>query len=296
MKLERDLSHDLPEIETTGASTMQQHDESLSHGEIRSGKLASDVDESEIKRLNAKREALEAEFKLEQQKLESIKRQNKIQRRNERRDFLAANLTPKRAITILGAIVVVVLVGAFAVSQLFKEETKPVTITSSQLEEIVTISKLSTAEYVYNGIAEVKNEDGEVTQRIYYGSTVRAGVDMSKIKFDIDDEAKLVYPILPEITLDDPSVDESSFEYMPTNPDMKLNDIISVCKKDARTEIEKKGQIYDTAEEGLRTAVEALTLPVLENADYRISWDEPPADNDRQPDKADGQEVTTNEQ
>ena len=83
---------------------------------------------------------------------------------------------------------------------------------------------------------------------------------------------------------------------MPTNPDMKLNDIISVCKKDARTEIEKKGQIYDTAEEGLRTAVEALTLPVLENADYRISWDEPPADNDQQPDKADGQEVTTDEQ
>ena len=186
---------------------MKQHDESLSHGEIRSSKLASDVDESEIKRLNAKREALEAEFKLEQQKLESIKKQDKIQRRNERRDFLAAHLTPKRAITILGTIVVVVLVGAFAVSQLFKEETKPVTITSSQLEEIVTISKLSTAEYVYNGIAEVKNEDGEVTQRIYYGSTVRAGVDMSKIEFDIDDEAKLVYPILPEITLDDPSVD-----------------------------------------------------------------------------------------
>ena len=171
-------------------------------------------------------------------------------------------------------------------------------LSTSELEKVVSISQLSTAEYVYNGIAEIKDDNGNITQRIYYASTVRAGIDLTAVTFSIDNDEMTVTPVLPEITIYDPSVDESSFDYIPRNPNLELKDIISICKEDARAEIESQGDIYRTAKINLESAIQALTLPLLENKGYELVWPEDSQDstNDVESSSAQPSEEATNEE
>lgn len=94
---------------------------------------------------------------------------------------------------ILLVLVVVIAAGAGLVlpnkiSKIGKENT----ITSSQLEKAIDISQLSTAEFVYNGVAEKKNENSpeDVDCYIAYDANVKVGINMEDVKFKIDEERK----------------------------------------------------------------------------------------------------------
>ena len=138
---------------------------------------------------------------------------------------------------------------------------------------MVNISRLSSAEFVYNGIAQAIDENGNVQYSVAYCATVRAGIDMGQIDFEIDDENRVVTPILPEITIDEPILDETTLEFMPANPHANLQEIISLCKADAFAEVQEDGQIYATARENLQSTIEALVTPLLEHDSYTLSWD-----------------------
>lgn len=223
-------------------------------------------------KLEAQQKADEAKADLEKARLKKLKYQNKASRSKERRDFLKKHFTTKRAIACVAVLIVLVAASVFGISWSLRGKQETTYLSSAQLEEIVNISKLSSAEYTYNGVAEIRDANGNVTQRIYYESRVSAGIDMRDIAFDVNSETKTVFPVLPDITIYDPSVDESSFEYMPSNPSMSLTEIISACKNDARNEIESHGQIYQTAKENLESTITALTLPLLEDYGYTIEW------------------------
>lgn len=227
----------------------------------------------------ARRRASEAEARLERERRKTRNRNERAQRRKARREVLSGLLTPKRLIG--GLISIGVLVGfcILALPGMLRSGEGLTYLSTSELEKVVSISKLSTAEYVYNGIAEIKDDNGNVTQRIYYASTVRAGIDLTDVTFSIDNDKKTVTPIIPEITIYDPSVDESSFDYIPRNPHLELKDIISICKEDARAEIESQGDIYRTARINLESAIQALTLPLLENKGYVLVWPEDSQDS-----------------
>lgn len=101
---------------------------------------------------------------------------------------------------------------------------------------------------------------------------------MSRIDFSrIDEEHKVVYPILPEIQLK-AKVDEDSFEFFEQNPQTSTPDVIKICRKDAANEVAKNSSITEVAQENLKDAVIALTTPLLESEGYTISWDAPPAE------------------
>lgn len=230
---------------------------------------------AEERRLEAERRAKETDLRLEEQRLKNLKFEERVRRRTERKEgrkTLLRLLTPKRAAVLAGALIVLICLAILILPGLIKGEAATEYLTATQLEKVVSISKLSTAEYVYNGIAEVKDNDGNVRYRIYYASSVKAGIDMSDIEFDIDNEGMTVTPIIPEVLIDDPSIDESSFEYMPDNPDLELQDIIRYCKDDVTNEVEEQGEIYKTAEENIRTTIEGLTLPLLEDKGYTLKW------------------------
>ena len=84
---------------------------------------------------------------------------------------------------------------------------------------------------------------------------------------------KTVTPVLPEITVNTVTVDPDSLSFIPQNPDVELKDIMTVCKEDALKEASESKELYQTAEENLQSAIEALLSPILKNAGYTMQWD-----------------------
>lgn len=117
-----------------------------------------------------------------------------------------------------------------------KEE--PVIITTSTLTDAIDISELSTAQFTYNGIAEIyKDADkGKVACHIRYYATVKAGIDMNDVKWKIDDTDKTVTPTLPEIRITANPVDEKKLSFIPSNYKGELNEVLKVCREDAEQE------------------------------------------------------------
>ena len=148
-------------------------------------------------------------------------------------------------------------------------------ITSSQLESAIQISQLSTAEFIYNGIAEKykDNNSGKVECYISYNANVKVGIEMEDVKFYIDEEAKTVTPVLPEVTVNIAALDEKSIGYIPKNPDIALKEVIAICKEDAMNEANQSQSLYEAAEENLRAVIEVLLSPILENAGYSLKWE-----------------------
>ena len=79
---------------------------------------------------------------------------------------------------IVGVLVVVILSGLRLSGSFSKGESK--TLTVSTLIKTVDIAELSTAQFTYNGIAEVyKSKDSDkIKCRIRYEAIVKAGVNM----------------------------------------------------------------------------------------------------------------------
>ena len=183
----------------------------------------------------------------------------------------------KSTIILIIIAAVVVAVAVFGVSA-FQKTTY---ISTSELEKVVCISKVSTARFVHNGIADIKDEDGEIIYHIYYKSTVTASADMSKIKFSVNNEKKTITPEMPEIEIERPVIDESSFEFMPENVDYNFKEVLTACKNDAQKEIKKSDTIYDIAEANLKQTIEGLLFPVVNSEGYEIVWsEESVGDND----------------
>ncbi len=168
------------------------------------------------------------------------------------------------------AVVGINVIGPTAMNKIGKENV----ITSSQLEKAIDISELSTAEFVYNGVAEKYKEDKpeEVECHIAYNANVKVGIQMEDVKFEIDEEKKTVTPILPDITVNIATINEEEISYMPKNPDISLKEAITLCKEDAMNEANNSDKLYQTAEENLRAVIEALLSPVLDAAGYSIIW------------------------
>ena len=267
------------------------------HG-VNSAKTTERDPLSEERVYEARRKASEAEARLERERRKSKGKDERTRRRKARNEALSGLLTPKRLVGVLICVGVLIGFCILALPGMLRSGEGLKYLSTSELEKVVSISKLSTAEYVYNGIAEIKDDNGNITQRIYYASTVRAGIDLTAVTFSIDSDEMTVTPVLPEITIYDPSVDESSFDYIPRNPNLELKDIISICKEDARAEIESQGDIYRTAKINLESAIQALTLPLLENKGYELVWPEDSQDstNDVESSSAQPSEEATNEE
>lgn len=183
-----------------------------------------------------------------------------------------------RLIGIVITVVIAVLLIAI-LPGIFNAGNKGTTITETSLKKAVSINKLSTAEFTYEGIAEKLNERGEAIYHIYYKASATSGMDLSSIEFKIDQNQRTVTPILPEVSVYDPVVDESAIEYLPKDANIDLREVIEICKQDALREIEKAPAFKETSARNMRSTIEALLVPLLENNGYSIVWDNENASN-----------------
>lgn len=181
-------------------------------------------------------------------------------------------------LAVIAAIVAVAVIIVWPIIKNYLDHGR--TLNTTELMKVVDIDELSTAECVYNGIAEKKGDDGNVEYRIAYESRVQIGLDLSKVKFKIDEQTKTVRPILPEITIgDDIEIDTSTLDYMPKDPkDLDMGVVIGLCKEDVRSGCMENAEFYVLARENAQAIVESLTMPLIESHGYTISWEPAPSE------------------
>ena len=180
----------------------------------------------------------------------------------------------KIRISILAILLVILAFIILKRSSVFKK-SEPNIITSSILEDAVNISNLSTAQFTYNGIAEIYEDEDqkEVKCHILYNAKVKAGIDMKDVTFDIDKEKKTIKPTLPEINITSNTVDEKSLSYIPDHTKIDLKEALIACQDDALSEAQKSSQLIASAENNLKSIIEALLLPIANAQAYTIVWD-----------------------
>ena len=191
----------------------------------------------------------------------------------EKKQPLRLNLPIPRWVWIILAIAVIA--GIFGtVSAGKRSKQPPEVITVSTLQEIVNVSELSTYTAVYNGIAQVMNE-AEPEQTDYYVSyeaKVYAGID-----FEVDDEAKMIYVKLPEVTITKVDVDIASMDFIFYNNSANTSTVsqaaYKACEADAQRESAKQQDIYELARQNARNVLTALIDPLVEqvDAEYGLS-------------------------
>lgn len=184
------------------------------------------------------------------------------------------NVRKKIILTII-AVAIILAVLVFIVPAILYKMRGTRIITSSQLENAIHINQLSTAEFVYNGIAQKRSGDNpeKVECYISYNANVKVGISLEDVEFQIDKETKTVMPVLPPIEITIADLDEKSIGYIPKNPDIDLKEVISICKEDAISEANQSQSLYEIAEENLKSVIEALLSPILDNAGYSLVWE-----------------------
>lgn len=95
---------------------------------------------------------------------------------------------------------------------------------------------------------------------------------MKEITYTIDEENKVVTPLLPEPTINSPEVDASSIEFFEQNPSVDMGEALSLCKQDALDKVSHSTEIKSYATANLQKTVEALMNPLLSDKGYTISW------------------------
>lgn len=206
-------------------------------------------------------------------------------KRKKRGSHAKELLTSKKKVEVrlltLAIIAAIVAVAVIIVRPIVKNLlNRKRVLTTTELMKVVDIDELSTAECVYNGIAEKKDDDGNVNYRIAYESRVQIGLNLSEVDFsDIDQENKVVRPVLPEITIGDIEIDTSTLDYMPKDPkDLDMAEVIGLCKEDARSGCMENAEFYTLARENAQAIVESLTMPLIESRGYTISWELAPSE------------------
>ncbi len=175
-------------------------------------------------------------------------------------------------------LVVVVFVAGMVVYKNATTDKEAKIITKSTLEKIINVSDLSTYEATYNGITAVANSEnqGEMDYYVSYEAKVKAGFNFEEIKINVDDEAKKIEIVIPEIEITDINVKAESMDYIFTNK--KANDstvsqtAYKACRADVEKECEKEKAIYDLAKQNAKNVMKALTSPFVEqlDGDYQL--------------------------
>ena len=153
-------------------------------------------------------------------------------------------------------------------------EGKTTIITSAALADTIDIAELSTAEFRYRGIADVykDEEKKDVLCHICYSAVVKAGIDMSKVSFDVNYDEKTVTAKLPDVSITTSVVDEDSMLVMPEKAKIELAEMLTWCEEDARNEALATGELMTAAEENLKTSIEGLLYPILTPKGYILKW------------------------
>lgn len=250
-----------------------EEESSIEQGDIQ------EPSENEVRALEAQMRKAEADEAAAKARLDAEKekgRRAKAARRAKGRGKALAALkgmSKAAKLAFFACIAAVVVFAILFLPGILSSRHKGVTISEAALKDAVSISKLSTAEFTYNGIAEKTKDNGNVEYYIYYEATAKSEADLGNAEFMVDDEAKTVTVTLPSITIGSPVIDESAIEFLPKNPNVQLREVIEVCKQDVQRELETTSRVREVAERNLRDTLDALLKPIVGSEGYALVWE-----------------------
>jgi hypothetical protein len=175
-------------------------------------------------------------------------------------------LVPIFAIVAVGLVFVILSTSHAFSEQKNKEEI----VTTSKLEKVINISELSSFQAVYNGVAEVMNEEeaDDLDFYVSYEAKILAGIDFEKVKIIKDEESKKIIVNVPKIEITDVIVDINSLDFMfyndKSNKSAVLNRAYSACIEDATKEVKKETMIDELATKNAKNIIEALLEPFIQ--------------------------------
>ena len=173
-------------------------------------------------------------------------------------------------IRLIGAAVaaVLVIVAAIVLSAVFSRPGGQTTVTEASLKEIVKTGNLSTVEYIYNSILEVKDDDAEQDEILYYVSyegVVKSGFDFNELRFETDETDKKYVVIIPEIKVNNADVKYESMDFIfvnsKDNKEGVANEAYEKCKADLLIKAVENPAVKTMARESAEAAIEAMLIP-----------------------------------
>ena len=183
----------------------------------------------------------------------------------------------KKQKIFIGSIVLIIsaiiLIISFGVGKLpFFSQNTVTTLSKASLEKVLETSQLTTLQYTYNAIAEVKKEYFDtVKYHVAYEGTVQAGIDFEDIAIDIDEATKHITITLPETSIQHVIVTAESMEYIFNEDKYESETVASeaygACVKDLKNRAEHEVQLLQMAKDNAKDAVKALIEPWVKQVD-----------------------------
>jgi predicted nucleic acid-binding protein len=157
------------------------------------------------------------------------------------------------------------------------KEGEVTTITESTIEEVLEISELQTADYIYNAVVKVRDDKDNILYYIAYEGTVTAGINFDDINIELNDETKEITLSVPKATVQDCIVDVGSLEYIFVddnyNNENELKTAYAYCEDDLNSRMENEDELLTNATNNAKQVVEALVSPWVNqiDSDYTIT-------------------------
>jgi hypothetical protein len=174
---------------------------------------------------------------------------------------------------LIGVVFLAISSVIFSIPRLYGRANKAEVITISTLKKIINISELSTFQAVYNGIAEVMNENkpDKLDYYVTYNAKVKAGFDLEQVDIDFDEKLKKITITIPEIKITDVVVDIATLDYIFLNDKANKSSVseqaYKACIEDAKKESAEESAIYELAKQNAQNIMKALINPLIEQLD-----------------------------
>ncbi|MCI6242416.1 MAG: DUF4230 domain-containing protein [Agathobacter sp.] len=178
----------------------------------------------------------------------------------------------------IGSIVVIVIIGLvfFLTNLLHSKKETVTTVTKSSLEKILEISDLSTLDFTYNSITDVKDQDKKnVKYHVAYEGTVTAGIDLQKVDISVNEDSHKIVITVPDATVQNTNVDMGGmdfiFEKKKYDTETVSQEAYKACLKDLENKA-NENTLLSMAKENAVNAITALVSPWVEqmNDEYTI--------------------------
>ncbi len=206
---------------------------------------------------------------LQKAKEDSQKNQSSVlKKQRKKKGLITSVLNSKRNIIIVATSVVVL---AILLSLILSGPGKLTTFSESSLKESFTIDELSTVEFIYNSIAEVKtteNKKDVVKYHVAYNGTVKAGFNFKDIKVSKDNKNKKYIVEIPEMKINSTNV-KSDIEFIFTKNKYETETVYaeaySACIKDLELKAKDNTTLLEMAKTNAISTIKALVKPWEEN-------------------------------
>lgn len=179
----------------------------------------------------------------------------------------------KKEHKLIALIIVLILIILLILGFVFSNDGEVVSKCESTLKEIKEITEFQSVIYDYNGVA-VSYKDSkkkDIKYYVAYKGTVSAGFDFTKLKMEVDEFDEKIIITLPEMVIQDVTIDNSSLDFIFEKKKYNTEDVVldarKLCKEDLENNAKKEGLVLDTARESAISAIKGMFQPWIEASD-----------------------------